>query len=74
MKAVLEYDLPEEIDEFEIAVNSRKYYNIIFDYKMFLRGKLKYEDLSEQEYEIIEKIREKFFSIIEENGINLGEF
>jgi hypothetical protein len=42
MKATLEYDLPDEQDEFEKAVNGGKYAYIIWELDHFLRAKTKY--------------------------------
>jgi hypothetical protein len=39
MKATLEYDLPDEQDEFEKAVNGGKYAYIIWELDHFLRAK-----------------------------------
>jgi len=58
MKSVLEFDLPEENDDFLSAINGWKYNAIIFDLQNWLRSKYKHEDLTEQEYDLIEKIRE----------------
>jgi hypothetical protein len=39
MKATLEYDLPDEQDEFEKAVNGGKYAYIIWELDQFLRAR-----------------------------------
>jgi hypothetical protein len=36
-----------------------------------LRSIWKYEDLKENQFEMVERIREKFFEILQENEINL---
>jgi hypothetical protein len=42
MKATLEYDLPDEQEEFEKAVNGGKYAYIIWELDQFLRANTKY--------------------------------
>ena len=44
MKAILEYDLPDEREEFEIAVKSRDYFCQLWDIDQHLRSLLKHGD------------------------------
>ena len=38
MKATLEFNLPEDYNEFEMAVLTSNYHSFIFDFNNFLRG------------------------------------
>jgi len=60
MKSKLIFDLPEEKNEFNIALNGSKFYCRILDYSNELRSKLKYSDLPEEEYKTIERMYESF--------------
>ena len=71
MKAIIEYNLPEDQFEFDNAVKSMKMWHALNEVKDELRRIYKYEDLKENEFEIVERIREKFFEILQENEINL---
>ena len=71
MKATIEYNLPEDQFEFDNAVKSNKMWHALTEIKDELRRIYKYEDLKENEFEIVERIREKFFEILQENEINL---
>ena len=71
MKATIEYNLPEDQFEFDNAVKSMKMWHALNEVKDELRRIYKYEDLKENEFEIVERIREKFFEILQENEINL---
>ena len=71
MKATIEYNLPEDQFEFDNAVKSMKMWHALTEIKDELRRIYKYEDLKENEFEIVERIREKFFEILQENEINL---
>lgn len=44
MKATLKYDLPDEQEEFEIAIKSRDYYNQLWEIDQHLRSLLKHGD------------------------------
>ena len=44
---------------------------VLFEYDQYLRTKLKYETLTEQEYDAYEKAREKLHELLNEHGINL---
>ena len=71
MKAIIEYNLPEDQFEFDNAVKSMKMWHALNEIKDELRRIYKYEDLKENQYEMVERIREKFFEILQENEINL---
>jgi hypothetical protein len=71
MKATLEFNLPDDKEDYEMMINASKYYLALWNMKQELRSKLKYAELSEQEYEIYEKVRDKYNEILDDNGINL---
>lgn len=71
MKAVLEFNLPEENLEFEMCSNGSKAYCVLSEYDNWLRAKIKYEELSDLEYEIYEKCREELRGMLNENNISI---
>jgi hypothetical protein len=71
MKAKIEYNLPDDQFEFDNAVKSNKMWHALTEIKDELRRIWKYEELKENQYELVERIREKFFEILQENEINL---
>jgi len=71
MKATIEYNLPDDQFEFDNAVKSNKMWHALTEIKDELRRIWKYEDLKENQYEMVERIREKFFEILQENEINI---
>ena len=71
MKATLKFNLPDDQFEFDNAVKSNKMWHALTEIKDELRRIWKYEDLKENEFEMVERIREKFFEILQENEINL---
>ena len=48
-----------------------KMWHALTEIKDELRRIYKYEDLKENEFKMVERIREKFFEILQENEINL---
>jgi len=71
MKAVLKFDLPEDKEEFGMAVKGSRYYCAIWDMYNCLRTKLKHEELDDREAMIIQQMYKKFFEILEDNGLSL---
>jgi len=71
MKATIEYNLPDDQFEFDNAVKSTKMFFALTEIKDELRAIWKYEELKENQFEMVERIREKFFEILQENEINL---
>jgi len=70
MEAILKFNLPEENEEFNTAVNSSNYKNALWEINQFLRNKSKWS-LDEKESEISEKLREELFRIMSENNVIL---
>jgi hypothetical protein len=71
MKAKLEYNLPEDEFEFNCAVKSTKMYFALTEIKDEIRSFIKYQELKENQYEIIDKLRDRFHEILSDNEINL---
>ena len=71
MKATIEYNLPDDQFEYDCAIKSMKMWHALIEVKAELRAIWKYEELKENEFEMIERIREKFFEILADNEINL---
>ena len=73
MKATLEFNLPEDQSDFDLAVNGAKAQSALWEMDQWLRSQYKYmsdEEYSEDRYETYEKCREKLREIVYENGIN----
>jgi hypothetical protein len=71
MKATIEYNLPDDQFEFDNAVKSNKMWYALTEIKDELRTIRKYEDLKENQFEMVERIRENFHEILSDNEINL---
>ena len=66
MKATLEFNLPEDRDDFNYANNGFNYYMALVEMDQWLRAEYKYND-KEEMYEVREKLRQ----IILENNVKL---
>lgn len=73
MKAKLTFNLPEDQAEFDFAVQGSKMYSALWDISQDLRTLWKYEELSDEEFKMVERIRNKFFEILEDNQITLDK-
>jgi len=73
MKATLEFNLPEDQPEFDLAVNGAKAQAALWEMDQWLRAQYKYmsdDEYSEDKYETFEKCREQLREIMFEHGLN----
>jgi len=73
MKAILEFNLPEDKYEWENAIRADAMYLALWDLSQELRTLWKYEELSDDEWKMVERIRDKFHEILSEHNINLDK-
>ena len=73
MKAILEFNLPEDDAEFYCATKGTAMLNALWELKAELRSMLKYGDLPEQQYEIVEKIQGFLIDSLNDNEVNLDK-
>jgi len=60
MKATLEFDLPEDDEQFNIVNNGVKYYGILNDISNVIRSNYKYDKSVEDCFEEIKELMEEF--------------
>ena len=73
MKATLEFNLPEDDAEFYCATKGTAMLNALWELKQELRKLYKYEELNEDEWKMVERIRDSFHAILQQNDINLDK-
>ena len=71
MKATIEFNLPDDQTEFDIATNANKYYSALFNFQQYLRNKLKHEDLSDDRIFVIEQIQSDFLQMLYDEEVIL---
>jgi hypothetical protein len=73
MKAVLEFDLPEENHAFYMAVNASGMHSVLHDYDQWLRSKIKYEDLNDDKHQVFQACRDQLRTLLYEENIDLDK-
>lgn len=72
MKAILEFDLPEDQLDFEHATKAADYHFCLKKFDEYLRKEIKYNsDLNEIEKNTFDSIREKFNQLLTNNNVQL---
>jgi hypothetical protein len=69
MKVTLEFNLPEDQDDYDLHKDAFEFFKLIHELNQELRKKLKYAELSDEEYNAYEKINEFVAELINEYGI-----
>ena len=69
MKAILEFNLPEENIEFRAAINGENYKSAIWDFDQLLRSEMKYKELSDETYKAYKYCREELRKILEQDNL-----
>jgi hypothetical protein len=69
MKAVLEFDLPEDNTDFQAAINGHNYKSSIKDFDELLRSEMKYKELSNDTYKAYKYCRDELRKILAEDNL-----
>jgi hypothetical protein len=69
MNGILKFNLPEENDDFQAALNGHKYKSAIWDFDQLLRSEMKYKDLSNDTYTAYKFCREELRKILAEDNL-----
>lgn len=73
MKAILEFNLPEDNHDFQASINGIKYQSAIWDYDQWLRSEMKYGELPNETYKAYETCRKELRKILEEDNIQIEQ-
>ena len=75
MKAILEFNLPEDKQDFDFATQGSNWWNVCWEMDQWLRGQTKHapDDMSDDTYKALEECREKLREIISENNLYLDQ-
>jgi len=71
MKAKLTFDLPEESHEWKNAIDGSSMRSTLWEYDQWLRSKIKYEDLNDEQYQVYQGCRDKMRTLLIENNIDI---
>ena len=70
MEATLKFNLPEETEEFETAVNANNYKNALSELNQYLRSESKWSS-DENKSEIAQIVRDELYRLMSENNITI---
>jgi hypothetical protein len=70
MEATLKFNLPEETEEFNTAVNASNYKNALWELNQYLRNESKWSS-DENKSEIAQIIRDELYRLMSENNVIL---
>ena len=75
MKAILEFELPEDKQDFDFATQGSDWWNVCWEMDQWLRGQTKHapDTMSDDTYKALEECRDKLREIISENNLNLDQ-
>jgi hypothetical protein len=71
MKATLTFSLPEEQHEYSNAVDGAKMRSALWELDQWLRAKLKYEELTDGQYDAFKETRDELRRLLIEENIDL---
>ena len=69
MKAILEFNLPEDEPEFRVAQDGGKWKSVAWDFDQWLRNVIKHTE----EKPCPQDIRDKFYEILEDSGVTFDD-
>jgi hypothetical protein len=74
MKAIIEFQLPKDQQEYEMANNASKMYMALWDIKQLFRSTLKYNPagLNDEQLTQWEIMQDEFFVILDNNDLKLN--
>jgi len=71
MKATIEFQLPEDQEQYNFANKAFDYFCVLCEFDEFLRQKIKYSELEPNEYTLLEDTLDQLRQMLFERGINL---
>jgi len=71
MKGKLEFDLPEEDEEFNMAIKGALYRYVLQDVDNFMRDRIKYGNLPDKDADIYEEVRKHIYDCLEHRNLPL---
>lgn len=69
MKTILEFNLPDDKEDLQFALNGVSYYLALTDMQDWLRSQIKYGDYTDDQDKLLEIIQSKFYDILNHRDI-----
>lgn len=70
-KAIFEFDLPEDQNDYEVLNQARKMRSVLWDFSQQLRSWRKYHHDFKDADDALDKIREEFYRLLNEHTVNI---
>ena len=72
MKAILEFNLPDDDQEYNLANNSYNFWRVLYELDQELRANTKYapDDMTDDDYDAYQKIRENLHELMRDNNVS----
>lgn len=71
MKAILEFDLPEDNHEFQNATQGAKMKSVLWEMREYIRHRLKYDEYNYDQFEVLDACQSKLIDLLFEENIDL---
>jgi hypothetical protein len=71
MKAILEFDLPEDNHEFQNATQGAKMKSVLWEMREYIRYRLKYDEYNYDQFEVLNACQSKLIDLLFEENIDL---
>jgi hypothetical protein len=73
MKAKLEFELPDDQQDFNVAINGLNFWRVLNSMDQYLNSNTKYapDSMSKEKYDTYDEIRDKLFELMSENNVSL---
>ena len=72
MKAILEFNLPEDKVDFDLALQGSDWKHVCWEMDQYLRKELKYsDDKSFEELKLLQEVRDEFHQFMIDNNVDL---
>jgi hypothetical protein len=72
MKAILEFNLPEDQQDFDLATKGLKFWSVLWELDQSLRAKTKYasDDLPQDKYDAYQEIRDELRELMSDSNLS----
>ena len=72
MKAILEFNLPEDKVDFDLALQGSDWKHVCWEMDQYLRKEIKYnDDNSDYKINVLQKVRDEFHQFMIDNNVDL---
>jgi hypothetical protein len=73
MKAILEFNLPDDQQEFDLANSGLKFWSVLWELDQELRAKTKYasDDLPQDKYDAYQEVRDELYELLTNHNVSL---